>query len=141
MIKKICIWVYLTSMIFASGANASDIELKNLRWGWEVFDQEAQHYIPYFKQPTTDAIRFKVDLNKYRNSYLKLTLPEKHYVWIQEKLVFATSYPETKYFALDSLYNIYQVGNFYMSVYSEELDGNSITSVIINKEDEELSAF
>lgn len=140
MTRQICIWVYLTSLILAFGAEASDVELKNIRWDWEVFNHEAQQFVPYFKQPKTDAIRFKLDMNKYRNSYLRLTLPEKYFIWIQDELVFATTRPETKYFALDSLYGIYKMGSFYMSIYSEELDGNAIKSVIINKQDGEFPA-
>ncbi len=139
MFKQICIWIYLVCLLLAPGVEASDIELKNLKWDWEVFDQKSQHYVPYFKKPTTDALRFKVDLNKYRNSYLKLSVPEKHSIWIQDELIYVSSRPVTKYLSLDSLQDIYRMGSFYLSVYSDNLNGNTITSVLVNKEDDNLS--
>lgn len=134
-----CFWIYVVSLLISLSAKASDIELKNLRWDWQVYDQDENHYVPYFKRTSVNAIRFELELNKYRNSYLKLSLPEKHFVWIQDELVFTNERKAIQYFSIDSLRDVYDVGRIHLTIYNSELDGNDIESVIVNREDSSLS--
>ncbi|WP_420579998.1 DUF4271 domain-containing protein [Reichenbachiella sp.] len=130
--NNICIWIFIVCLALSRGVQASDLELRNLKWDWEVYDQTTDQYIPYFKQSQTEAIRFKVDLNKYRNSYLKLTLPDQYFIWVQDELVYATPRPIIKYISLDSLYDLYDASTIHLTIYNESFDGNAIESIIVN---------
>ena len=132
MCKWIKFFVYSFVLMLSHSVLASDIQLRNLRWDWEVYDNEVEHFVPYFKQNKTEAIRFEIDLNKYRGSTLKLVLPGNYFVWIDGKLVMDNLQYRTTYMALDSLNRIYAQSRISMTIYSDTFNGKAVETSIVN---------
>ncbi|SMD35417.1 protein of unknown function [Reichenbachiella faecimaris] len=121
------------SLLLVYDARALDTELKNLRWDWEVYNEKTGHYEPYFKQNKSKAIRFKLDLNKFQSSYLKLALSENYFVRIDGELVFANLEKTTHFWGLDSLKDVFEKDRLFITLYSAEFNeplvGTSIVSI------------
>lgn len=142
MLKWICFVVLCAVGLFVvSSTFASDLELRNLRWDWEVYDEDSDHFVPFYKQPNTQSVRFDLDLNKYRKAYLKLVLPEGYFIWIHGELVGASSVDMAKLFSLDSLYDVYDKGHLYVELYSKAFRASDVSTTIVNMEtDDQVSA-
>lgn len=134
MFKLIRFFLILFGLFCTTGIYATDTELKNLRWDWEVFDYSEGHFVPYYELTNTQSIRFEINLNKYRNSHLKLILPKNYFIWIDDQLVEANLENSTKYLALDSLYALYDKGRLNMTIYSKWFDGDKVETVLVNQE-------
>lgn len=137
MCKRIATLVFLCGLLFPVAGYAADVELKNLRWNWEVFDEDEELYVPYFKHSKTDVVRFEVDLKKFSGAYLKLTLPEQHFIWVQSELVYASQTHRPVYLSLDSLHQAYNQSKIYVAVHSRQFNASTITTQIIKKEEGE----
>ncbi|UXX80158.1 DUF4271 domain-containing protein [Reichenbachiella carrageenanivorans] len=127
-------------LLFPITSYSGDVELKNLRWNWEVFDEDEELYVPYFKQSKTNVVRFEVDLKKFSGAYLKLTFPEQHFVWIQRELVYGSEVYQSVYLSLDSLHQVYRENRIYVAIHSQQLNASMITTQIIKKEKGEENA-
>ncbi|MEP2026750.1 MAG: DUF4271 domain-containing protein [Reichenbachiella sp.] len=139
MLRWITLFICLFSYFIYHDSHASDTELKNLRWEWEVYDDDAGHFVPYFKQQKTQTVRFNVDLSKYRDSYLKLDLPPNYFVWIDGKLVFSNLTEGTRFWKLDSLNKIYKKGQVQMTLYGSEVISQAVGTSVVNIQSEDLT--
>lgn len=138
MRKWVPLIVCLVGLLLGHQLEASESELKNLRYDWEVYDQQAAHFEPYLKQSDINAIRFELDVNKYREAHLKLALPADYYVWIGQELVNANLAPDTLYWPLDSIAEVYDESKLYVTIYSAQFAGQAIETSIINKKSESV---
>ncbi|MEO9966157.1 MAG: DUF4271 domain-containing protein [Reichenbachiella sp.] len=112
---------------------SSDVELLNLRWDWEVYDAEIGHYTPYYNHTKTSAIFFALDLNKYRKSSVKLTLPVGCFVWLDQQLVYHSMSERPIYWSLDSLYNIYDKNKLEVTIFSSQFNDRSTETKIVTR--------
>ncbi|MEO9803200.1 MAG: DUF4271 domain-containing protein [Reichenbachiella sp.] len=139
MCKKLIILVLLVvhqlPSATANEETLSGVELRNLRWDWEVYDEEVNQYVPFFKQPNTKAIRFKLDFNKYKNSEVKLLLTDNCFVWIEDELVYRTMGRELVFFSLDSIQAIYKKNEVNMTIFSPQFNEKKISTAIVNEEE------
>lgn len=138
MCKKLII---LSILLFCSWPNAwaqeetsSKVELHNLRWDWEVYDEEAKHYVPFFKNPNTNLIRFELNFNKYKGSELKLQLAKGYFIWIENELVYHSANEGLVFLNLDSLQSVYDKAKVYMKIYSLRFSEQKISTVIVDRE-------
>lgn len=132
--------IFLVSFFLIHNTSASDNELKNLRWEWEVYDEDAGHFVPYIEQESANAIRFVVDLNKYRLSYLKLDLPSNCFVWIDRKLVYSNSVKTMLYWRLDSLNDEYKKNKIFVTLYRDGFSGHLPNSTVVNRNADDLNS-
>lgn len=136
--KKLFILVFLMTLL-RSGSIAnddllSDVELRNLRWDWEAYDDEAKHYVPFFKYPDSKVVRFQLDFNKYRKAHVRLRLPENYFIWIQSHLIHHQKENCLIYFSLDSLRGVYGKSKVHMFIYSPNFKESEIGASVVNKD-------
>ena len=122
-----------------STAQTRDVELHNLRWDWYVHNSESNQLVPFFEFPEAVAIQFKVDLNKYRNSHLKLVLQKNTFCWVENQLILKSGDIGPLYLSVDSLRKKYGKHQLSITLYNKKLDPKSMVTTIVNRNQADIA--
>lgn len=118
---------------YASHAFAQNKEVENLRSEWLVMSESEQSFLPYVEGLTRpNTIHFFLDLNRYRDYSLNLTMPTGASLLLENKITFVTTQHSNLNYTIDSLNELYSKDKILVSIYGEDLAFDQIITSIID---------
>jgi len=98
-----------------------NIVVENLKQEWLVSSVQNSNFSPYVKEIHSPVlIHFYLNLNKYKEYYLSLDIPDNTSLFIENKIVGFYENAQTKNFPIDSLLNEYGLNHILITIFSEE---------------------
>lgn len=129
-------FLFLTLFTIVPGTQAVSAEkgeVEDLRPFWLVYSEETAAYLPYIDDlEVPNAIHFFLDLNRYSDYHLDLTLPAGTSLLIENNLVFATRELYSGNYSIDSLKNEYPKDEVLISVFGKNLQLKQLATGIID---------
>ena len=135
MSKKVNRIVLIVLILFSytTHAFAQNKEVEDLRSEWLVMAESEESFLPYVEglvRPKT--IHFFLDLNRYRDYSLSLTMPTGASLLFENKITFVSTQQCTISYNIDSLIGLYPKDKILVSVYGEDIAFNQIETSIID---------
>ncbi|MGL1888235.1 MAG: DUF4271 domain-containing protein [Reichenbachiella sp.] len=111
------------------------VVVKDLKSIWKVLNVETNQLQPFNASNDIHTLYFDLEFSAYKRYSLQLNLPKDHAVYLGGQLVYYVEKGQELNWRIDSLMSVYNSSQIVVSVFSNNLDPNVITSQIVKTQE------
>lgn len=127
------LWIFMLPKALNAQEVSTQVVVDDLAPSWLVYSEQTNSYIPYVMDlHDSEVISFHLDLNRYREYHLKVTLPFESALFIENAIVTHTSFLTTRMFPIDSLFEGYSKDKIFVSIYMQDQNIKDLQSYIVD---------
>ncbi|MFY0653338.1 MAG: DUF4271 domain-containing protein [Cyclobacteriaceae bacterium] len=133
-LKSIFLIILSSSLLAISSAYCQEEQVDDLRSGWLIYSEDESGFLPYIEElHAPNALHFPLDLNRYKEYHIQMSLPSNVSVLFDHNIVFVNDQTAVLTFGVDSLQNVFGQDLILVSLYAPALNPSDISTTIIDK--------